>query len=439
MSGLQAELEQFLVGTPLEERLAANAAPFLERRGGDRALASLAPKTLRGLARLFACSAEAARYFSIRPSLVERLGAAGPSTLEARSGELSQIDSPATLEDLEGYLDALRLVRRDETALAACLQVGGQVDFERVSEFLSIVAETCVRWALLAASTRSPDPKAPALAIIGMGKIAGREFSYGSDLDLLFLYPDETPVLTDVSRVAQRLIGYLTSMTGAGVAYAVDSRLRPSGRQGALVSTFGSFERYQLDRAQTWEHLALMRARAIAGDVEGAQSLLQATRAAVLKPGFAPWSDVAEMRARVERERGSETSGAVAIKAGRGGMMDVEFLATGSLLERGAAPGPDVLPSIAALLRFAAPGAAVETLLGEYAFLRRVEGCARLIAGRPLEVVETSGEGAPILAEIIEPGLTRPGLVARIERARRAIRSSYDAVIEAGSIAALVS
>jgi glutamine synthetase adenylyltransferase len=120
-------------------------------------------------------------------------------------------------------------------------------------------------------------------------------------------------------------------------------------------------------------------------------------------------------------------------------MMDVEFLATGSLLERGAAPGPDVLPSIAALLRFAAPGAAVEALLGEYAFLRRVEGCARLIAGRPIEVVETSGEGALILAEIIEPGLTRPELVERIERARRAIRSSYDAVIEAGSIAALAS
>ena len=346
---------------------------------------------------------------------------------------------PAPLADLEAYLDALRLVRRDETVLAACLQVGAQVDFEQVSLFLSIVAETCVRWGLLAASPQPGDTTPSALAIVGMGKIAGREFSYASDLDLIFLVGDEVPEITEPSRVAQRLIAYLTSMTGAGVVYAVDSRLRPSGGQGALISTFKSFERSQLERAQTWEHLALLRARAIAGDVEAAEDVLEATRAAVLGLGRSPWREVADMRARVERERGQEQLGRVALKAGRGGLMDVEFLAGGALLERGAPLEAGALPSVPALLRSAAPGPALEALLVEYGFLRRVEGCARFIAARALESVQISGDGAPVLAEIVEPGTSPGELAERIEGARGVIRRGYDAVIRAGSIAALAS
>ncbi|MEE9279306.1 MAG: hypothetical protein V3V67_03950 [Myxococcota bacterium] len=439
MTELLSRLAECLVGTPLHERLAPHAGPFLERRGRDPSLASLAGQELRGLARLLACSAEAARYLSIRPTLVERLAVVGPSTLEVRAAELARTDSPAPLADLEAYLDALRLVRRDETVLAACLQMGGQVDFEQVSVFLSIVAETCLRWGLLAAYPKPGDTASSALGIVGMGKIAGREFSYASDLDLIFLVGDEVPEITEPSRVARRLIAYLTSMTGAGVVYAVDSRLRPSGGQGTLVSTFKSFERYQLERAQTWEHLALMRARAIAGDVEAAEDVLQATRAAVLGRGHSPWREVADMRARVERERGQEELGTVALKAGRGGLMDVEFLAGGALLERGAALEAGALPNVPALLRSAAPGPALEALLAEYGFLRRVEGCARFIAARALESVRISGDGAPVLAEIVEPGTSPGELAERIEGARGVIRRGYDAVIRAGSIAALAS
>src|SRR3990172_3379766 len=99
-----------------------------------------------------------------------------------------------------------------------------------------------------------------------MGKLAGREFTYHSDLDLVFLHPGDASELAAASRVGQRLVGQLTTMTGAGVAYTVDARLRPSGHQGALVTTFEGFEHYQLEQAQTWEHLALLRSRVIAGD-----------------------------------------------------------------------------------------------------------------------------------------------------------------------------
>ena len=172
-------------------------------------------------------------------------------------------------------------------------------------------------------------------------------------------------------------------MTGAGVAYAVDSRLRPSGGQGALVSTHQAFDRYQRKRAATWEHLALMRARAIAGDIPRAQQVLDHARAAVLERQTHPWRAIAEMRTRVERERGRESPASVALKTGAGGLMDLEFLAAGGLLECGLQPTSDDLPSIAWMLRATTSGPAVERLLEDYHFLRRVEARNRWVAGRP--------------------------------------------------------
>ncbi|MDX1388704.1 MAG: hypothetical protein R3344_05915, partial [Acidobacteriota bacterium] len=95
--------------------------------------------------------------------------------------------------------------------------------------------------------------------------------------------------------------------TGAGVAYAVDTRLRPSGQQGMLVTSFQGFDAYQRERAETWEHLALLRARAIAGDVGPAQALLDDVRRAAVGEGRDPWRYLADLRGRVESERASGT------------------------------------------------------------------------------------------------------------------------------------
>ena len=130
-------------------------------------------------------------------------------------------------------------------------------------------------------------PETPSFAVIGMGKLAGMEFTYHSDLDLIFLTEGGAEAVHEASRIGQRLISYLATMTGAGVAYSVDTRLRPSGRQGTLVTTFSAFERYQCERAQTWEHLAMLRARPVAGATESAQATLDRVRESVL-PGRAP-------------------------------------------------------------------------------------------------------------------------------------------------------
>ncbi len=429
---LETRLKDSVSGTPLLSRFPTLTAPFLEQRAKDTAAAALSGPNLRGLARVLASNAEAARYLSHRPALLERIARASPLELQTRAGQLERAPAESP-DDLEGFLDWLRLTRRDDTILAACLDFGGSLRFDETTVFLSILAEACTRWALAQASSE----EGPVLSLLGMGKVAGRELTYHSDLDLIFLYPDEATEVDQPSRTAQRLINYLTAMTGAGVAYAVDSRLRPSGRQGALVTTYRAFERYQREHAATWEHLALMRARAIAGDTPRAQQVLDHVRATALERHTNPWSEIAEMRARVERERARAPSATIALKTGAGGLMDVEFLASGGLLECGVAMAPGEPPTIAWMLRASADGPTVDHLLEGYYFLRRVEACNRWVAGRAEESLRLDGESIDVLAELVEPGLTPNALAMRLADVRQTVRSSYDAVIAAGTIRAL--
>jgi [glutamine synthetase] adenylyltransferase / [glutamine synthetase]-adenylyl-L-tyrosine phosphorylase len=436
VSDLAERLERALAGSPLLPRFQRFAPPFLERRGKDAAARDLDDAVAAGLARTLAGPADVARYLALRPELFERIARATPQALEQRSAELERLAPPSSLEsDLETFLDALRLLRRDETAYVAVLDLGGQIDFERASVFLSTLAETCVRWALRAAEVHSGAPSPSGLSAIGMGKIAGRELTYHSDLDLIFLYPDAAEGTLAPTRVAQRLIAYLSTMTGAGTAYAVDARLRPSGRQGTLVSTSASFRSYQLERAATWEHLALVRARPLAGEIGATGALLNAIRLALLIPPRPAWPEIDAMRMRVERQRAE--SGGIALKTGPGGLMDVEFLAAGGLLERGPAMG---LPSVPRLIRAQTRSRVerLEQLLERYAFLRRVESRSRWLAGRATDAVATQGEAAARIADLVAPGTSAEDLARDLERACTGIREAYRAVIDAGSVRALL-
>ncbi len=428
----EGDLRSALEGGPLAERFDLLAEPFLALRAKDEALRLLDPPRRRGLARVLATRAEAGRYLAHRPAWLERLAGAHQHALEEHAGALaSELPPPDT--DLESYLDALRLLRRDETLFAACFDLGELCDFEQASLFLSRVAEACLASALEhAARTRGAES---GLAVLGMGKIAGRELTYESDLDMIFLHAE--PAAEAAARTAARSISYLSTMTGAGVAYAVDSRLRPSGRQGTLVSSFSAFADYQRRRAATWEHLALLRSRAIAGAIPQGQTVLEEIRAAVVLRSESPWAEVAAMRTRVERERGGENRARAAYKTGPGGLMDVEFMATAGLLERGRVLAPATLPSIAAMLREAAPGPPVERLIERYRWLRRVESRNRWVAARAAETLAFGGPNAVAVAELVEPGLDPTGLAVRVRETRAAIRRSWDQVIAAGSIGAL--
>ena len=416
-------MREVLSGSALAERLPAAAEP-LEKLGADAGIRGSAEPVLAGLARAVAAQPEMGTFLGRRAELRRRLADADAGTLARRAREL-EAWNPGDPADLEGCLDALRLLRREETCLAACLHFGGLVSFAEVSDFLSRLAETITRRALDLA--RRSAPSELSFAVIGMGKIAGREFTYHSDLDLLFLYEGDPMLVDQASRVGQRLVSYLTTMTGAGVAYPVDTRLRPSGNQGMLVTTLNAFERYQTDQAQTWEHVALLRARAIAGHAATAQATLDRVRAHV--------SDrTSQDPMRVESERTASEGGDIPFKTGAGGLMDVDFLAGGGLLESGAGGQPE-LPSVPALLRAAASGPAVDALLDDYDFLRTVEAAARWWAGRPVEAL--SPEALAATAELTQPGLPPGDLRHRLQETLRRVRAVWERVLAAGSIRAI--
>lgn len=428
-------LADAVAGSALAERLPASAAAFLERRGSDDAARRLDEALLRGLARVLASQPEAAGFLSNRPEWLERLAGSGPDSLASRRRELAAT-SETPPADLETALDLLRLLRREETCFAACHDLSGERPFEEVSDFLSVLAESITRRSLELAQrgVATPGP-GPLLSVLAMGKLAGREFTYHSDLDLIFLYPGGVEAVDAASRVGQRLISYLSTLTGAGIAYAVDMRLRPSGRQGPLVVGFESFERYQKAQAQTWEHLAVLRARAIAGNLDEAAALLDRVHAHAASLDRDCWGELADLRGRVESERAAVASG-IALKTGAGGLMDVDFLAGGAVLE-GAARTLPTLPSDAALLRAAVRSERVERVLADYRWLRVVEARARWLASRPVESVDADADDLDVLAELADPGSDGPALLERVARARREIRAAWTDVLAAASITAL--
>jgi glutamate-ammonia-ligase adenylyltransferase len=437
---LEHRLSDAVRGSVLEARLSTAAAPFLERRSDDEAARRLDGPVLRGLARVVASQPQIAGFLSYRPELLERIASANAATLSARAEELGDTldDHP---KDLETALDALRVTRHEETCLAACLDLGGAVRFEAVSYFLSILAESITGQALrLAQNEMGAGEETRDFAVVGMGKIGGREFTYHSDLDLIFLSSGAPGSQATAARLGPRLISYLGTMTGAGIAYSVDMRLRPSGQQGVLVTTFDSFERYQLEHADTWEHMAMLRARAIAGQIDTAQRVLDRVRERVLHRTTDPWQYIAELRTRIERERTSGTSGAsdrsISLKTGPGGQIDVDFIAKGGLLEMRTEWTP-ALPSVPAMLDTVAQGQRVSQLLADYRFVRLVESRARWIARRSVDEVRADGDDLELLAELVAPGIVPTTLIAELTAAQSRIRSAFDAVMEGSSIEAI--
>ncbi|HEY9032084.1 MAG TPA: bifunctional [glutamate--ammonia ligase]-adenylyl-L-tyrosine phosphorylase/[glutamate--ammonia-ligase] adenylyltransferase, partial [Kangiella sp.] len=177
--------------------------------------------------------------------------------------------------------------------------------------------------------------------VLGYGKLGGDELGYGSDLDLVFLYQGEPDAMTQISgeqgkplelhqfytRLAQRLVHYLGTRTQQGIMYEVDTRLRPSGRSGMLVSHIDAFDKYQMNEAWTWEHQALVRARPVAGDTSLRDQYLQ-LRNKVLSCDKREQlgQDVVTMRKKMRDNLDKTDTRLWDIKQGNGGLVDIEFL-----------------------------------------------------------------------------------------------------------------
>ncbi len=200
----------------------------------------------------FRASDQIARWVINAPQLLDDLiDPAHQDTMPA----CPQVDP----SDPELGLNALGRWRQACFLRVALTEVSRQVTPVQASLALTDVAETCIQVIL-----ESLQPEAP-LAVIAYGNCGARTMHYGSDLDCVFLHDTES-TSSDMARIAQRLISLMQLPLPGGRLFEIDTRLRPNGRAGLLVSEIGQFERYQQDSAWLWEHQALIRARWVAGD-----------------------------------------------------------------------------------------------------------------------------------------------------------------------------
>jgi glutamate-ammonia-ligase adenylyltransferase len=253
-------------------------------------------------------------------------------------------------------------------------------------------------------------------AVIGLGKLGGREMTVTSDLDLILVYdaPEESessdgtrklPVATYYARLSQRLINALTAMTGEGLLYEVDMRLRPSGSAGPIASSFAAFRRYHDELAWTWEHMALTRARPVAGSAALRQRVMAVIGEVLHRKRDADRLvvDVAEMRERIAAQHPNPSFWD--IKHRPGGLVDAEFI-TQYLMLRGAAEGRDVVRAntSAALAALADAGgidrAAAADLVAALRLWRCVQSILKLVLDGDLD----EASATPALKSVLARG-----------------------------------
>lgn len=317
------------------------------RRSAYLALLDEQPVALARLVEVVTHSALLAERLASYPLLLDELldaRVAGPlpgrDALHAACAAVAEGED----DDAEAVLQALNEVRQALSfRMAMALRDGRQSAMESACQLAWLADGVVMRVLRLAehevaaAHGRVPGAR---FAVIGYGSLGGEELGFGSDLDLVFLYdaPGGEHAHSDggrpieatrwFARVAQKVVALLGAVTGAGRLYDVDVRLRPDGAKGLLVSSLASYRDYQRERAWTWEHQALVRARFIAGDASLGDDF-EAVRTQTLsrqRDVQSVCNDVVAMRRRMRAELDRSDAAAFDLKQGEGGLVDLEFL-----------------------------------------------------------------------------------------------------------------
>ena len=313
------------------ERFAA-LIQAISRRATYLALLAEYPAALRQLVRLLAASPWAAQVLTLQPQLLDELIApqslmSVPDWAQLAAQLRDELD--AHPGDTEAQMDALRRFKQVQTLRLLAQDVAGRLTLEALSDHLSfladvLLAETLDRcWAVLKTHHRDT----PRFAVIGYGKLGGKELGYASDLDLVFLYDDADERAQEIyARLTQRINTWLGTLTPAGILYETDLRLRPDGAAGLLVSSVDAFRDYQLHHAWTWEHQALTRARFVCGDATIGASFEALRREVLCLPRDAGKlrEEVLAMREKMHAGHANDNE-LFDLKHDSGGIVDVEF------------------------------------------------------------------------------------------------------------------
>jgi glutamate-ammonia-ligase adenylyltransferase len=380
----------------------------IARRATYLALLTEYPAALRQLARLLSASPWAARMLNRQPQLLDEL--IDPRQLLEQPGWPGLAANlaagmDALDDDTERQMDTLRRFKQVQTLHLLAQDVAGRLTLERLSDHLSHLADTLLAdtlkrcWAGL--KTRHRDT--PRFAVIGYGKLGGKELGYASDLDLVFLYDDPDGRAAEIyARLAQRINTWLGTLTPAGTLYETDLRLRPDGASGLLVSSIEAFRDYQLRHAWTWEHQALTRARFVCGDA-GIGAAFETFRRELLCAPRDPEKlrdEVLAMREKMHAGHVNPTN-LFDLKHDSGGIVDVEF-AVQYLVLANAHTHPELtgnVGNIALLARAAAlgllPGNIALPAADAYRELRRRQHGIKLAGAEFARVAADSLDGHP--------------------------------------------
>jgi glutamate-ammonia-ligase adenylyltransferase len=297
------------------------------------------PQVLKKLICFCAESAWITEQITRYPILLDEL-------LDERNFNPDKFEIHLPADDLEMQMDTLRQFKRANVLHIAAAELSVEI----TSDYLTSLAETLVEHSLKIAKDylHKKYGELTGFCVIAYGKAGGRELSYGSDLDLVFLYDDQDQSMFFL-RLAQRLIHIISTNTPAGILYEIDSRLRPNGASGLLVNNLKGFERYQQEDAWIWEHQALVRARAIAGDAETMAKFEQIRRKTLSQPRDIEKLKPAIIEMRDKMRQQLDKSGKqFDLKQGKGGIVDIEFIVQYGVL-RWAAEYPDLLDTTGVL------------------------------------------------------------------------------------------
>ena len=391
-------VEEGRVGEEAALRMADWLEPLL-RRESYLALLLERPGVHERLLRMLAAARWPARYLVRHPGVIDELAsesvlaerfepAAFEQELHGRRRSL-QITGE---DDDEALLNLLRRAHHAEVFRTLARDVEGRLTVEQVADDLSALADAVLRvtaqwcWERLKARHR----ETPRFAIIGYGKLGGKELGYGSDLDIVFVFEDDDERAPEAyGAFVRKLINWLTTNTAEGSLYEIDTALRPNGSSGLLITTFAAYEKYQLGRgsntAWTWEHQAMTRARFVLGEPTLAARFDAVREAVITAPRELPLlqEQIVAMRQRVRAAHPVKPD-RFDVKHSEGGMVDAEF-AVQALVLAHAAAHRELIPNVGniALLQRAEAAGLLPPDVGQHAAaayreLRRVQHKARL-------------------------------------------------------------
>ena len=396
------------------------------------------PAILRLLGSILGASAYLARTLVDTPELIDllvQLGQTPPTrTTQQVGADLARRLGEVDATDPEALWSALAEVKNGHVLRVGLADFAGALDPLGVCAELTAIAEACLEHALALvalqlAQRHGRPPDDARLAVLGLGKLGGRELGYAADLDVVFVFDGGDEDTVDwFSRCAQRLLGALRQRTARGRLYEVDTRLRPSGSQGLLVTSLAGWRRYHAQDARLWERQALTKLRPVAGDralgAEVERLAIETVYGSAPDPRVVA-DEVTKMRERVEKELGGRAD----LKTGAGGVMDVEFAAQYLQLVHGHAHPELRTTSTSAALRAAAacgvaPSREIELLDQGYRFLRGIEHRLRVVHDQPIHRLPETRDELDKLAR--RSGFPDGGvLLEHVERWQHDIRAAY--------------